>query len=200
MDQVPSDIHQYAGYIHKFLQRYIKLEEKDLNRFLPFLEVRSFAKRQVILSAGEVDDFLNLVVKGIARKFVRAGKNEKTIQIATEGHIIQSEVSFHRQVPSPVVIEAIEPCVLISMRYKNVQHVLENVDGAEQIGREMVTYMFIKKDARYFAQLNLTVRERFLNYLTHHPHMMQRVPQKILASYLEIKPETFSRLKHLLKH
>jgi hypothetical protein len=62
-----------------------------------------------------------------------------------------------------------------------------------------MTYLFVKKDARYFSQMNNTTRQRFVHFVKHHPHMMQRVPQKILASYLEIKPETFSRLKHLLK-
>jgi hypothetical protein len=33
-----------------------------------------------------------------------------------------------------------------------------------------------------------------------HPDMLQRVPQKYIASYLNIKPETFSRLKHLIKY
>jgi hypothetical protein len=87
----------------------------------------------------------------------------------------------------------------VSIRYENVQYVLENIPAAEQIGRQMMTYLFIKKDAKYFAQLNNTTRQRFLHYLKNHPQMLQRVPQKILASYLEIKPETFSRLKHLLK-
>ena len=200
MEQDSSQIHQYAGYIHKFLQRYTRLEEKDLNHFLPYLELRSFAKKQTIVQLGETDDYLNLVVKGLARKYIMVGKNEKTLQLATEGHLIQSEVSFHQRGPSPVIIDAIEPLILVSMKYNNVQYVLENIPGAEQIGRKMVTYMFIKKDARYFAQLNLTTRERFLNYLTDHPHMLQRVPQKVFASYLEIKPETFSRLKHLLRH
>jgi CRP-like cAMP-binding protein len=89
--------------------------------------------------------------------------------------------------------------VVVSIRYEQVQFVLENVPCAEKIGREMMTYLFIKKDARYFTQLNNTVRQRFLYYLQQHPQMVQRVPQKILASYLEIKPETFSRLKHLLR-
>ena len=43
------------------------------------------------------------------------------------------------------------------------------------------------------------VRERFMHYMEHHPHMLQRVSQKYLASYLNIKPETFSRLKHLTR-
>jgi hypothetical protein len=56
----------------------------------------------------------------------------------------------------------------------------------------------MKKDARYFDQLKTPTRDRFLEYINNHPEMLQRVPQKVLASYLNIKPETFSRLKHLL--
>ena len=148
---------------------------------------------------GQTDDYLNLVVKGLVRKYVLVGKNEKTLQLAIEGKVIQSEISFHTRVPSNIILETLEPTVLVSIRYENVQYVLENIPAAEQIGRQMMTYLFIKKDAKYFAQLNNTTRQRFLHYLKNHPQMLQRVPQKILASYLEIKPETFSRLKHLLK-
>jgi CRP-like cAMP-binding protein len=199
MEGNSSDINQYAGYILKFIQQYIKIPENDFNQFLPYFEVRSFGKREEVLRYGQTDDYLNLVVKGLLRKYVLVGKNEKTLQLATEGKVIQSEVSFHTRIPSNVIIEAIEPSVLVSMRYDNVQYVLENIPAAEQIGRQMMTYLFIKKDAKYFAQLNNTTRQKFLHYLKNHPQMLQRVPQKILASYLEIKPETFSRLKHLLK-
>ena len=198
MDQ-HKEIDNYAAYVYKFISRYVKIQEKEFNLFLPFLEVRNFSKREQILKYGETDNYLNLVVKGLARKYVLVGKNEKTLQLATEGHLIQSEISFHTRVPSTVIIETIEPTTMVSIRYDNVQYALTNIPSAEQAGREMMTYMFIKKDARYFSQLNNTTRERFLNYLDNHPHMLQRVPQKILASYLEIKPETFSRLKHLLK-
>jgi len=167
--------------------------------FLPYLEVRTFKKKDVVLNYGQTDDYVSLVVRGLLRKYVLVGKNEKTLQLATEGKLIQSEISFHKRIPSPVIIEALEPTVLVSMRYDNVQYVLEHVAEAEQIGRQMITYLFIKKDGRYFTQLNNTTRQRFLYYLRNNPQMLQRVPQKILASYLEIKPETFSRLKHLLK-
>lgn len=194
-----TDINQYAGYILKFIQQYIKVSEQEFNLFIPYFEVRTFSKREEVVRYGQVDDYLNLVVKGLLRKYVLVGKNEKTLQLAIEGKIIQSEVSFHTRVPSTVIIEALEPSVLVSMRYDNVQYVLDNIPAAEEIGRQMMIYLFIKKDAKYFAQLNNTTRQRFLYYLKNHPEMMQRVPQKILASYLEIKPETFSRLKHLLK-
>jgi hypothetical protein len=85
------------------------------------------------------------------------------------------------------------------MDYQGVQDALEKIPNAEELGRLIITYMFIKKDNRYYSQLKNTTRERFLEYMTQHPHMLQRVPQKVLASYLNIKPETFSRLKHLLR-
>lgn len=199
MENNQTDIDQYAAYLFKFLQQYVKLSEQDFNLFLPFFEVRCFGKREQVLKYGQTDDYLSLVVKGLLRKYVLVGKNEKTLQLAIEGKLIQSEVSFHTRVPSTVIIESLEPSVLVSMKYDNVQYVLKNIPIAEQLGREMITYLFIKKDAKYFAQLNNTTRQRFLHYLKHHPQMLRRVPQKILASFLEIKPETFSRLKHLLK-
>ncbi|KYP13129.1 MAG: hypothetical protein A1D16_01355 [Flavihumibacter sp. CACIAM 22H1] len=59
--------------------------------------------------------------------------------------------------------------------------------------------MYIRKELRDLSHLRLTARERFLNYMHKHPDMMQRVSQKYIASYLHIKPETFSRLKHLIR-
>jgi hypothetical protein len=47
--------------------------------------------------------------------------------------------------------------------------------------------------------MRLETRERFIRFVEKNPGLMQRVPQKYLASYLNMKPETFSRLKHLLK-
>jgi hypothetical protein len=47
--------------------------------------------------------------------------------------------------------------------------------------------------------IKLTPRERFLDFVHKNPELLQRVPQKYLASYLNIQPETFSRFKHLLR-
>ena len=199
MDKDVADIDRYAGYVFKFIQRYIQLTEQDFNKLIPYIEVRHFAKREQIVPFGQMDNYVNLVVKGLIRKYIQVGKFEKTLQLATEGQLIQSELSFHTRAPSSIIIEALEPSSVVSMNYDNVQHILETIPEAEQLARQLMTYLFIKKDARYFKQLKNTTRQRFLNYVTTHPQMLQRVPQKILASYLDIKPETFSRLKHLLK-
>ncbi|RYG04416.1 MAG: Crp/Fnr family transcriptional regulator [Chitinophagaceae bacterium] len=196
----PVNEQKYLEFIFHYLHSRVgPISREQFDLFTPFFIFRSFGKKEIILNKDEVDDHLNVVAEGLVRKYVVTGKNEVTIQLATEGHIIQSEISFHKRVPSEVILETIEASVLVSMTFENVQKILAQIPIAEALGRAMVTQMFIKKDSRYFNQLGKTTREKFLDYITNHPHMMQRVPQKILASYLNIKPETFSRLKHLTR-
>ena len=195
----PIDISANSEFIFQFVQKFGKLTRADFDQLIPYFKMRYFEKKTIILQKGDVENYLNVVVKGLVRKFIKVRGNEITLQLATEGHMIQSEVSFHMRTPSDVTLETLEPTALFCMDYDGVQDALQKIPNAEQLGRLIIEYMFIKKDHRYYSQLKNTTRERFLEYMNQHPHMLQRVPQKILASYLNIKPETFSRLKHLVR-
>src|SRR6266700_668595 len=199
MLKATSNTRGYFDHSLIYLQRFVTLTREQFKLLEPFLELRTFDKRVIILREGMIENYLNIVIKGMVRKYVLSEKGEVTLQLATEGHIVQSEISFHTRKPSEVFLETLESTVMVSMNYDHMQEALVKVPGAEEMGRVIVTQMFIKKDARYFDQLKKSTRERFLEYMHNHPHMLQRVPQKILASYLNIKPETFSRLKHLLR-
>lgn len=192
------DNEMYLSYVFSCLHRIARIGREDFEALLPYLELHSFDKKTVILQEGALENYISIVGKGLVKKYCRANKNEIILQLATEGHIVQSEISFHYRTPSEMIIETIEPTVLVSMHYDNVQKVLKEMPRAEELALMIITYMLIKKDNRYYLQLKTSTRERFLSYVSQHPHMLQRVPQKILASYLNIKPETFSRLKHLV--
>lgn len=186
-------------YAIESLQRYFPVSHDQAVFMLARSEIRKFDKRTIVLEEGQMENYLNMVVSGLVRKYVRRAKSDITLQLATEGHIIHSEISFLRRIPSPVVLETIEPTTLIALSFTNLEDMLENMPGGNRMGRQLLVAMLIKKDERHYKQLQLTTRERFLEYMNNHPHMLQRVPQKYLASYLNIKPETFSRLKHLVR-
>ena len=147
---------------------------------------------------GEVDNYLNLVVKGLIRKYLPVRKDEVILQLATEGHVVQSEISFLTRKPSMVVLETLEPTILLSLTYDKMEEALDKFPKGERMGRLILSGMFIKKDENRYNRLSKSTRQRFFDYIDNHQHMLQRVPQKYLASYLNIKPETFSRLKALL--
>lgn len=185
----------YLDYAQKYLGRFIPISRDELLDLLQYCEIRAFDKRKIIVHEGEIDNYLNLVVKGLIRKYLPVRNDEVILQLATEGHVVQSEISFLTKAPSMVVLETLEPTILVSLTYDNMEVALDKFPKGERLGRMILQGMFIKKDENRYNRLLKSTRERFCEYIEHHPHMVQRVPQKYLASYLHIKPETFSRLK-----
>ncbi len=195
-----STIHKTAlDRLHHYLSTFVPLTKADFGQLLPYIEIREFDKKVKVIREGEMERYLNIIAQGLARKYLPVKNNEITIQLASEGHIIHSELSFHNRIPSRSVVETIEPTVLFSISYDSLQQLYEQYPKAERMGRLLISELFVKKDNRYFDQLNKSTRERFLHYIRTHPQMLQRVPQKYIASFLNIKPETFSRLKHLIR-
>jgi CRP-like cAMP-binding protein len=189
----------YWTLLQDFLRRFIDLSEEEFLQWQPYFELRYINKKKVLVHKGEVEDYVNIVAQGLVRKYMKVKKGDVTLQIAPEGHMVHSENSFHRRTPSEIITETIEPTWLISISYQNLQELYDKFPKAEKLGRQFATEMYIIKEKRFFEILKKSTREIFLDYMKTHPQMLQRVPQKYIASYLNIKPETFSRLKHLLK-
>ena len=76
---------------------------------------------------------------------------------------------------------------------------IHHSEKMQRLGRLVITATMVLKDKWQSQLVKLSPRERFISFVTRHPELMQRVPQKYLASYLNIKPETFSRFKHMVK-
>lgn len=199
MKEVKNHIsHHYLEGALRYFQGFMpEFTMNSLQMLLQYCEIRKFPRMATITEEGEVDDYLNMVISGLVRKYVRVQKKEQTLQLATEGHVINSELSFLTRQPSLASLQTLEPTILVSLRFDKMEEALEKFPEGERLGRLILTAMYIKKDERRYSRASKSVRELFLDYLAHHPHMIQRIPQKYLASYLNIKAETFSRLKKL---
>ncbi|WP_431215633.1 Crp/Fnr family transcriptional regulator [Puia sp. P3] len=131
--------------LHHYLSGYSPLTKAEFMQLLPFIEIREFDKKVKVIREGETERYLNIVARGLARKFLPLRNNEEvTIQLATEGHIIHSELSFHNRLPSRSVVETIEPTVLFSISYDSLQELYEKFPAFERMGR--------LRDLRAFCQ------------------------------------------------
>ena len=183
-----------------FLNKFIPLSLDEYDELIaPYILKRHFDKKSIITSAGEVENYLNFIDSGLARKYYKKTNEEVNTQISYEGHIIHSQESFHSRTPSEYSIEAIEPTVLSSITYECLEEMYSSSEKMQRLGRLIITATMVMKDKWQSQLVKLSPRERFISFVTRHPELMQRVPQKYLASYLNIKPETFSRFKHLVK-
>lgn len=184
--------------LEKLFNSFVFLTKEEFQLLLSYCKVRHFEKGDIIICEGETEQFMNIVLMGLVIKYLRLNNHSSVLQLAVENHIINSEISFLQQTPSQVFLEAIEPTTLLSLRYDKRQQLLIDFSKGEEMSRKMMEAMYVRKDERKNRMKRMTIREQFLYYIDRNPDMLQRVPQKYLASYLNIKPETFSRLKHLV--
>lgn len=194
---VTDSIIPFLQYLHKFIE--VTNEEFE-NDIYPFIQIRKFPKRAIITKRGDIENYFNFILKGLVRKYYKKDKEEINIQISTEGHIIHAQESFHSRLPSEYYVEAIEPVTLVSVAYKDLELLYSQNPKMERLGRLVITFSMVLKDKWQMQMIKLTPRERFMLFMERNPELLQRVPQKYLASYLNIQPETFSRFKHLIKN
>ena len=185
--------------LKQYISGYAEVTDQEFEYLASKVEMRQFNKKQKIISIGETENYLNLIVKGLVRKYFLKGREELITQIAKEMDLINSSVSFLNKSPSTYIVETIEPTIFVSITLDNLEDLYSKSHKMEHLGRMIVTNLFLQKEEWDHERMRLNTRDRFVHFVKSNSDLLQRVPQKYLASYLNIKPETFSRLKHLLQ-
>jgi CRP-like cAMP-binding protein len=186
--------------LFRFLNKFIALSPDEFAQYVqPHVLLRRFEAKEVVSAIGTVEDHFNFLLVGLARTYYFKNGQEVVIQIATEGHIIHAQESFHSRQPSAYCVETIEPCRFASITYHDLETIYASSPKMQHLGRLVITYTMLLKEKMQLQAATLSARERFLHFMEKHPTLLRRVPQKYVASYLNIKPETFSRFKHLLR-
>ena len=186
--------------LEQYASRFVTLNPRELAALVEAFEVRAYNKKVMLIDIGDREDRCHFILQGLARKFFYRdnGSYEVITALAKEGDLISSSVSFLNGQPSEYAIETIEETVVCSLHRDKWKELRAEYPVMERLGRMILTDHILRKSGRELEMLRFNTRQRFVRFMNQHHELFQRVPQKYLASYLDIKPETFSRLKHLL--
>ena len=185
--------------LYQYLLLFVDITTEEFAYWCKFIELRHFEKKVKLVDIEENELYVNFVVKGLVRKYFYRRTEEVITQIARQGELICSSVSFLSGKPSDYVVETIEPTTVLSISAVNMEKVYALGHRMERLGRLVIIDWLLKKEQWENQRIKLGPKDRFLTFLSENPDLFNRVPQKYLASYLNIKPETFSRYKHLIK-
>lgn len=184
--------------LEKYIGRFLTLTPEELAVLTKVMEVRSYDKKVRLIEPGQTEEYLHFITKGLLRKYFYKGSQEIITQLAREGELICSSVSFFSGQPSTYVVETIEQSILLSLHKKELEKLYAQYPKMETLGRLLITDLFLQKEYWELERTRYDTKERFVRFVLENTDLFRRVPQKYLASYLNIKPETFSRLKHHL--
>lgn len=116
-----------------------------------------------------------------------------------EGQVVSSADSFKRNIPSSFTIEAIEPSIIHVLYKKDYDTLMADLNEDKAFLQEMVEIIFdrqIHYMREFMSFIRDTPQQRYLNLLRDKPHVVQRIPQHYIASYLGITSVHLSRIRN----
>ena len=181
-----------------FLNKFVKVSIEEFAELIAWTEPRQFEKKTILTKPGDVEEYMYFITSGLIRKYFLKKDQEIITHLVKEGGIIGSGESFLTGQPSRYFVETLEPTTAFAISRQKLEEMYGSSKKWEKLGRIMTTQYFLVQEMRLMDNIRYSTRERFVKFMNENTDLIQRVPQKYLASYLNIKPETFSRLKHLM--
>ena len=183
---------------NSFITRHVEMTEAELTAFNQKCEIVEFSKGELIMRAGETQQNLYFIIKGIVKNFIETEAGEtKIYNFRTEGMQVTGYASYNYKdnLKALVNVRCIEDCIMIQVPFSIIKYVIENIKTGERLGRlmaeghvvEMLNYI-INRDSK-------SIIERYDNLDAEYPNIQNRVPQRLIASYLGITPVHLSNLK-----
>ena len=174
----------------------ISTNDKDLKLFVPIVRSKEIKKGEIFLHKGEVCKEAYFVVKGLVRSFQKLPNgSEKTYVICHENHIFTDHTSFISKTPSSDYLEAIEDTLMLYFTYDDLMELYDKSHAIERIGRQVSDVNFIMAKTKLMSLMNDDAATRYIHFLKCYKNVLHRIPQNIIASFLGITPQSFSRLK-----
>jgi CRP-like cAMP-binding protein len=181
--------------LKQFLSQFVPLSKEEFGFMEPKLFTRKLEKREYIIKAGETENFVYFLNEGLIHQFFFKGKEQITTDIIDKGTIINGAVSYLSKKPSHYYLQAMESTTLTGISREDLETLYKSDIKWQRLGRILITYYLIRQERDNVEAIQLPIRERFQQYAIQNPGIVGRVSQRRLASLLNIKPETLSRIK-----
>lgn len=181
-------------YIDKYASD--NISDADFELVKKAFTFKRYKKGQYLLQEGEVCKYSAFILKGSMRQFSVDTKGiEHIIHFGIENWWVGDRESITMLTPSRYNIDAIEDSEVLLITSEDLQQLGDSLPVIGKMMHTMNQRNFIASQKRIHDALSLTAEERYLELAKNHPDFLQRFPQTMLASYLGITAETYSRIR-----
>ena len=176
-------------------RRYSTMTHEELDVLESILVPMRFQKGEMILKEGETCTSIYWVVKGLVRQFYFKNGKDLTEYMAVENTICMSIESLFLEQPSRQQIQAIEPTIIFALPKSRLEK-----EAVRNVNIQML-YRKILEESLILSQIHAdmlrfeSAQERYFKLVKRSPQLVLRAPLVYVASYLQMTPETLSRVR-----
>ena len=154
-----------------------------------------FARGEKVVESGDVSDAIYYVERGMVREFYFKNNKSVTEYLAADGTIVMSIESLFREEPSKLVIEALEPTLVYALPKKRLEEVALHNVNIQILYRKILEESLIISQRRADLLRFESAKDRYLKLCKLNPKVIMKAPLVYVASYLQMTPETLSRVR-----
>ena len=184
------------------INKIVTLSAEEELLFLSKTEIKQYKAKTVLVNAGEISKYSYFVNSGLLRSFnINDNIVEHVLSFACEGWWIGDIYSLISKKPGNLFIEVLEDAEVVLLTRESQNELFTEIPKLERFFRILTENSLVAHQERLMDNLSLTAEERFDKFCKRYPTIIQRVPQKQIASYIGVTPEFFSKMKsRLLKN
>lgn len=178
------------------INKFITVSDDEFEAILSYFQFKTLLKKDNLLEAGQVCKSNYFVLNGILRKFFINDKGtEQTTEFAIENWWMTETFSFINQSTTEFYIQAVENTELLYIDKTAYEKLLETHPVMEKYFRCIYQKAYAAVQMRIKFLYDYSREELYYHFLKAQPEFLQRVPQYLIASYLNFTPEYLSEIR-----
>lgn len=176
-------------------RRYSTMTHEELDMLESILVPMKFQKNEMILAEGQICTNIYWVAKGLIRQFYYKNGKELTEYMAAENHICMCIESLFKEEPTRLQMMAIEPTILFALPKDALEQASIKSVNIQMLYRKILEESLILSQVHADMLRFESAQERYAKLVKRCPQLVLRAPLVYIASYLQMTPETLSRVR-----
>jgi CRP-like cAMP-binding protein len=177
------------------LVRFFGITNEDAAAFLSHFRKVEWKKNEVFIERGRVCHSIGLIESGLMKCVFDRDGADVVFEFAFENSFISDYYSYVTQFPSDKQIICMEDTTVYVIERAKLNGLGQQYAFVETMSRKMNEYLFIKMHNKVKSLLLDSPYQRYKRLMEDRQDLVSRIPQYLLASYLNVTPETISRIR-----
>ena len=185
--------------LYQYFQLFHKIDQQTFDLLSSNFKSKAYHKGDYIIEEGQVQKELLFVNKGVQMCFLNKEGKQHVIAFTYPPNILTVPDSFIFQAPSKYFLQCLTDSEFDSISFDILQQLFDQSQQIERLFRKMTEAVLVGLIQRYMELKALTIEDRFKAFTLRSPQLLQLIPHKYIASYLDIDPTNFSKLFNSIK-
>ncbi|MFW0716854.1 Crp/Fnr family transcriptional regulator [Pedobacter sp. N23S346] len=182
--------------LKEYCSKRVPFSVSELELIDKYFEKNILKKKDFLLKDDRVCNFIAFIAEGSIRHFHVKDGVEKTCDISFDTFWVTDFQSFTYDTAGKMNLQAMEDTTVFLIKKQNLFKLYQECSKYETFGRLMAEQVAQRATEIAMSLSSEKPEERFQNLLKKQPDLFQRVPQKYIANFLGVSPESLSRIRN----